>query len=185
MTTPELAAWVQAVGSLIAIVIAIVVPLKIDDLNKKRIEKEKKTRSMTLALSILPDLYKLRASTTHYIEENEIQDNGPHVSEIEKSEAPREIDALHGDYFAHAENFKIILTAMPDLDVYGPTLTDLVYQLFKANEMSAAITRLQAGGHHAAFLNNRDEFVLFAQTIDTATAKLIEEIEKSHEMVSS
>ena len=65
----EQAAWVQAIGSLIAIAIAIAVPLFIDHLNKRRIDKEKNSRSKALALSILPDLYKLKASTSHFIDE--------------------------------------------------------------------------------------------------------------------
>lgn len=173
LTLSEQAAWVQAIGSLIAIGIAIAVPLFIDHLTKRRIDKEKNLRSKALALSILPDLYKLRASTRHFIDEK----TNP------ETEAPREIDELNGDYFAHADNFKGILTAMPDLGLYGAKLSDLVYLLFRANEMIAAVTRLQTSGYHAAYINNLDEFVAFARSIDTATSELITAIESSHDKV--
>jgi hypothetical protein len=171
LASSEQAAWVQAIGSLIAIAIAIAVPLFIDHLTKRRIDKEKNSRSKALALSILPDLYKLKASTSHFIDEK----INP------ETDAPREIDELNGNYFAHADNFKRILAEMPDLGLYGAKLSDLVYRLFKANEMIATVTRLQASGYHAAYINNVDEFVVFARSIDTATANLITAIESSHD----
>lgn len=169
----EQAAWVQAIGSLIAIAIAIAVPLLIDHLNKRRIDKDKNSRSKALALSILPDLYKLKASTTHFIDETLNLEN----------EAPREIDELHGNYFAHADDFKRILATMPDLGLYGAKLSDLVYLLFKAHEMLAVVTRLQTSGYHAAYINNLEEFVTFARDIDAATANLISSIENSYDKV--
>ncbi|MBH2010697.1 MAG: hypothetical protein I8H71_13420 [Xanthomonadaceae bacterium] len=171
LASAEQAAWVQAIGSLIAIAIAIAVPLFIDHLTKRRIDKEKNSRSKALALSILPDLYKLKASTSHFINET----TNPN------DEATREIDELNGDYFAHAENFKKILAAMPDLGQYGAKLSSLVYLIFRANEMIAIVTRLQASGYHSAYINNIDEFVEFARSIDAATAEIIKEIESSHD----
>lgn len=169
----EQAAWVQAVGSLIAIAIAIAVPLLVDHLNKRRMDKEKKSRSKALALSILPDLYKLKASTTHFINETPNLEN----------EAPREIDKLNGDYFAHANIFQRILVTMPDLVLYGAKLSDLIYLLFKAHEMLAVVTRLQASGYHAAYVNNLEEFITFARDIDAATFDLISSIESTHDKV--
>ena len=72
---------------------------------------------------------------------------------------------------------------MPDLGLYGAKLSDLVYLLFRAHDMIATVTRLQTSGYHAAYINNVDEFVAFARSIDAATAKLITAIESSHDKV--
>lgn len=171
LSSTEQAAWIQAIGSLVAIAIAIFVPLFIEYLKKLQIDKEKNLRSKALALSILPDLYKLRASTSHFEMTN---------SEAEDSS---QVDELNVNYFDHADNFKRILTAMPDLTQFGAKLSGLVYLLFQANEMMAFVSRLQAGGYHAAYNNNKEKFVGLARSIDTAADELITAIERSHDKV--
>lgn len=62
------AAWVQAIGSIIAICIAIWVPFKLarDVQDKEAIEKNNISR--VIQVSLLPDLYRLRSSTNDFIE---------------------------------------------------------------------------------------------------------------------
>lgn len=170
LTPSEQAAWVQAIGTLIAIAIAIAMPVALDQMRKKRADRARDVRARALMLSILPDLYKLWASTRHFLSEQ----SGA------STDGPREIDELHGDYFSHAEAFQRILAATPELGTYGAKLANLVYVLFRAREMLDTVTRLQAGGHHVAYINNIEEFVRYATDIDAATEDLIRAVEDAH-----
>ena len=170
LTPSEQAAWVQAIGTLVAIAIAIAVPVALDQLRKRRADEQRRERASSLMLSILPDLYKLRTSTRHFLAEQ------TGVS----TDAPREIDELQGDYSSHAEVFKRIVAATPELGVYGAKLSTLVYLLVRARELVDSVSRLQASGYHAAHINNLDEFVRYATEIDAATEDLIQAVEEAH-----
>ena len=127
-------------------------------------------RARALILSILPDLYKLRASTGHFLSDQ----SGASTDTV------REIDELQGNYFSHAEAFQRILGAAPELGVYGAKLSNLVYLLFRAREMLETVTRLQASGYHAAYINNINEFERYAMYLDAATEDLIRAVEDAH-----
>ncbi|HEX2253825.1 MAG TPA: hypothetical protein VHQ65_11210 [Thermoanaerobaculia bacterium] len=71
-------------------------------------------------------------------------------------------------------------TLTPDLGAYGVKLSSLTYLLFRAAELSKTVTRLQAGGYHAAYINNLEEFLGYAAQIGGAVGELISIIERAY-----
>lgn len=161
LSLSEQAAWVQAIGSILAIGIAIAVPIYIDILNKRRVVKERKERSKILALSILRDLYALKVSTSYFLEESK------NTTEI------LEIDELEGDYFQHLNKFQSFAEYATDLGLIGVNLSHLIYKLIQAVELLNWTARLQRGGHHQAYINNQDSFIEYAKEIHLIAEKII------------
>lgn len=162
------AARVQAIGSIIAIGVAIAVPANIDKRNRNFLNKDKENRAKALALSILPSLYKLSASTNHFITERETND----------PESMIERDILDGNFFVHSPELRSLLSISSDLGDIQYPFSRLILLLFRAEEMLNMTTRLQRGGYHAAWINNIDGFIDQAKNINAATNDLIEKIEK-------
>jgi hypothetical protein len=85
LTSGEWAAWVQALGSLVGIGIAVMIPVLLHRATNRRIEEDKKNRARSFALALLPDVEdyaaivrraKQRLSLEkYYLELDEISDS--------------------------------------------------------------------------------------------------------------
>ncbi|TGR55684.1 hypothetical protein EN794_004575 [Mesorhizobium sp. M00.F.Ca.ET.151.01.1.1] len=91
LTASEQAAWVQAVGSVLAIGVAIAVPLVIARRDRKRRDAEAASRARTYALHLMPLvelLYsKLRSAHLLVLDHNE-EDLGAAITMVREGTAP-------------------------------------------------------------------------------------------------
>lgn len=164
------AAWVQALGSIVAIGVAIAIPAVQHKKDQQQAKEERKRRAQALSLSLLPALYKVRASVQHFITEQT----------FEEPEALVEKDEHDGNFFAHAPELRSYLGVAADLDEFQEPFSKLVASMLQSEEMINYTTRMQRGGYHSAWINNLEFFIEHANNIHAKNDELIHLIESAH-----
>lgn len=164
-----IAAWVQAIGSIIAIGIAIWVPFKLAKDSQNKQEDEKTSLSRVIQVSLLPDLYRLRSSTKDFLE---LQLGDRSFLSVDRN--PEDFD---DDFFSLVEEFTNILKIASNSGVIQEQLIELMCIVFRTNELLAENTRLQRDGYHAAWINHKDLFIEAAENINELSDKIIIDIE--------
>ncbi|WP_289118080.1 hypothetical protein [uncultured Idiomarina sp.] len=165
-----IAAWVQAIGSIIAIGVAIAVPARQHKKDQERTKEEKKRRARALSLSLLPVLYKLRASVQHFITEQTAKEPEALVGK----------DEHDGNFFSHAPELRSYLAIAPDLDEFQELFSKLIASMLQSEEMLNFTTRMQRGGYHSSWINNLEFFIEHANNLNTKNNELIRSIENAH-----
>lgn len=167
-----LAAWVQAIGSIIAIFVAIWIPYSLDERNKKQIAADKEVRSRIIQASLLPNLYHIRSTTEEFLEENSGQPSFLGVD--------REPESFDSNFFRLAPEFANVVTIALDSGEIESDVTTLSVLLCKAQEMLSMCSKLQRNGYHAAWINNKSLFIETAKEINILSDKIIKQIENMH-----
>ena len=167
------AAWVQAIGSIVAIAIAIWVPFRINKLSLAQLAADKTARARIVQASLLPTLYRLRSTTADFLQ----QESGePSFLGVD-----RKSDSFDSDFFELVPEFTNLLTIAVDSGSIQQQLTDLSVLLFKTRELLSENTKLQRDGYHAAWINHKDLFIDAARDLNTLSSKIIVKIELSHD----
>ena len=169
----ELAAWIQAIGSIIAVFIAMWIPYKT---NKSLILDQKlkiELRRKNTLLLLLPILYLIRRTVHEFLEENNPEARGLFDNEIEE---------FHSNYFELIPHFSNKLQSLIDSDFEHPLLTNLCFVLFQAEEHLNENSYLQRRGYHAAWINHKDLFIEEASTILNLIEELILSIESDNSL---
>lgn len=171
MSLSEQASWVQAVGSIIAIVVAIIIPLRAHRLSQHEAGKEKQNKAKILTVLALPVLYDLRAFIHGFAEE--------HSSTDEPFKSPympgKNLESLAG-------SFKALLISTNELGTIGEKLALLSANIFKINESHEEILRRQAGGYHAAYINLIPLVIGDLNSLIPLTNEIIEQIETANKI---
>jgi|TARA_R110002051_G_scaffold199278_1_gene266181 hypothetical protein len=163
------AAWVQAIGSIIAIGIAIWVPFKLAKDSQNKQEAEKISLSRVAQVSLLPDLYRLRSSTKDFLD---FQSGEKSFLGVDRSS-----EDFDDDFFSLVKEFANILKIAPESGLIQEQLIELMSIVFQTNELLAENTRLQRDGYHTAWINHKDLFVESAENINKLSDKVIVSIE--------
>ena len=163
------AAWVQAIGSIVAIGIAIWVPFKLAKDSQKKQEAEKTFLSRVIQVSLLPDLYRLRSSTKDFLD---FQSGEKSFLGVDRS--PEDFDE---NFFSLIKEYANILKIAPKSGVMQEQLRELMSIVFQTNELLAENTRLQRDGYHAAWINYKDLFIEAAERINELSDNVILSIE--------
>ena len=166
------AAWVQAIGSVIAIGIAIWVPFRLDKRARTQLQAEKDARARIVQASLLPNLFRLRSATAEFLEQESGQPSFLGVD--------RDHDDFDSDFFKLVPAFTDILSVAPDSGAIQKDLTTLSVLLFKANDLLSSTSKLQRDGYHAAWINHKDLFVGAATEINAICDRIIGTIESLH-----
>jgi hypothetical protein len=167
------AAWVQAIGSIVAIAIAIWVPFKINNLSLAQLAVDKAARARIFQASLLPTLYRLRSTTADFLQ----QESGePSFLGVD-----RESDSFDSDFFELVPEFTNLLTIAVDSGSIQQQLTDLSVLLFKTKELLSENSKLQRDGYHAAWINHKDLFIDAARDLNTLSSNIIVSIELPHD----
>ena len=168
LTLSEQAAWVQAIGSILAIVVAIIIPMRANAQSNREKNKENKRKAKALTILVLPDLYNLRSFVNSFIQEQ----NG---------EEPFREESINGiDLNDLTRSFKAILLNTDQLGEISEMLTVLVAKVFSANESYESMFRRQAGGYHNAPMNLMPLILEEFETISELTNKVIAKIEEQY-----
>jgi len=164
------AAWVQALGSILAIGVAIAIPAVQRKKDQQQAKEERKRRAQALSLSLLPALYKVRASVQHFITEQTSQE----------PDALVEKDEHGGNFFAHAPELRSYLSVAADLDQFQEPFSKLFALMLQSEEMFNNATRMQRGGYNGAWINNLEFFIEHANNLHAKNDDLIRLIESAH-----
>lgn len=162
-------AWIQAIGSIVAIFIAIWIPYKT---NKNQILEQKskvELRRKNTLLLLLPILYSIKRTVFEFLEENNSEARDLFGKEIEQ---------FNSNYFELIPHFSEKMQSLIDSDFDHSLLTEFCFQLFKAEEHLNENSYLQRRGYHAAWLNHKDLFIEEAKNIHQLAEKLIQNIEE-------
>lgn len=172
MNLSEQASWVQAIGSIIAIIVAIIIPLRAHRLSQSDAIKEKQNKARMLTVLALPELYDLRAFIYGFVEEH---------CDSEKSfkntyMPERKLESL-------ASSFKALLINTNEFGSIGEKLVLLSANVFKINESYVEIMRRQVGGYDAAYINLIPLVIEDLNNLLPLTNEIIEQIEAFNQIV--
>ncbi len=167
------AAWVQAIGSIIAIGIAIWVPFKLARDAQDKETTEKNNVSRVIQVYLLPDLYRLRSSTNDFIE---FQSGEKSFLGVE-----RRSEDFDDDFFSLVKEFTSILQIASKSGVIQEQLIELMFIIFQTNEILAENTRLQRDGYHSAWINHKDFFIEAAKKINELSNEVIVNVESLYD----
>ena len=121
----ELAAWVQAVGSVIAIFVAVAVPIYFDRKQRLYEQQSLQNQKQKFFIVLLPMLYQLRNTTATFLQEFQHQKN-------------HEIDAiitLESEYLNLVPVFAKELHIFVHSNIYDEHLNQLAFELFHSEEI--------------------------------------------------
>lgn len=164
-----MAAWVQAIGSIVAIGVAIWVPYDMDRKARARLLEAERKRQRHTQISLLPTLYELRSKTTDFLDE---QSGAPSLLGVE-----RDLSEFDSDFFSLVPKFIEILRIAPDAGDLEEHFAKLSVSLFQVSDHLEQNTKLQRDGYHAAWINHKDLFIESAQSIRDLADMVIGRIE--------
>ncbi len=171
LSLSEQASWVQAIGSIIAIIIAIIIPLRTHKLTQSEALKEKQKKAKILTVLALPELYDLRAFIFGFIDEHS------------DSEEPFKNAYMPDRNLGSLTNsFKALLINTNELGSVGEKLAILSANIFRINESCENILRRQAGGYHGAYYNLIHLVLDELKEIVPLTNEIIEQIENANKI---
>jgi hypothetical protein len=121
----ELAAWVQAVGSVIAIFVAISVPLYLNHLAQKRDSNSLELQKRKFFVTLLPTLYRIRRYSTDFLGQME-----NHAESTENI-----LHQLETEYLELIPVFSNELHIFTHSQIYDAHLNQLAFELFHSEEI--------------------------------------------------
>lgn len=164
-----IAAWIQAIGSIGAIGIAIWVPFKLNKILALEIATDKTVRARVVQASLLPSLYRLRSTTADFLE----QESGePSFLGID-----RDAESFDSNFFDLVPEFISLLTVAVDSGSIQQEIADLSILLFRTRELLSNNSKLQRDGYHAAWINHKDMFIEAATDLNSLATRIIVKIE--------
>ena len=169
LVSSEMPAWIQAIGSIVAIFIAIWIPYRA---NKNQIIEQKSKvalRRKNTLLLLLPILYSIKRTVFEFLEEND-----PEARDLFEEE----IEQFNSNYFELIPHFSEKIQSLIDSDFDHCLLTEFCFKLFKAEEHLNENSYLQRRGYHAAWLNHKELFIEEAKNIYQLVEELIKNIEE-------
>ncbi|MCV9916858.1 hypothetical protein [Burkholderia pseudomallei] len=164
-------AWIQALGSIASISVAGVAFWVPHTISKRALEQaavEKAARSRIVQASLLPTLYRLRSTTSEFLEE---QSGEPSLLGVQ-----REPESFDSDFFNLVPEVAGILALAVESGDIQSDVTELSILLFKTKEDLSYTTKLQRDGYHAAWINHKDIFIDAARALNTLSDKIIKTI---------
>ena len=120
----ELAAWVQAIGSMIAIFVAVAVPIYFDRQQRLDEQQTEANQKQKFFITLLPTIYQLRNSTFAFLQQFQQQNY--------------EMDAiktLESEYLNLIPVFAKELHIFVHSNIYDEPLNQLAFELFHSEEI--------------------------------------------------
>ncbi len=168
MSSSEAAAWFQAVGSLLGIGAAIVAPLLVDHLRRKRAKEAGKRKARTIAVAIYAEVRNLQRMASNFYH----QYDNDHAQE-----QPFDYTELDGEFTRVAPQLRAALLTVDGSEELAELLRSLTIDVSKAENWMANINDMMQAGHHAAFQNNLNELREIANRISGSARNLGDAIE--------
>ncbi|MCO8044622.1 hypothetical protein NI467_04540 [Acinetobacter bohemicus] len=121
----ELAAWVQAIGSVIAIFVAISVPLYLNHLAQNRDDALQDKQKQKYFVTLLPTLYRIRRYSSEFIQQ--MQSHQQSTQNI--------LQTLETEYLELIPVFSRELHIFVHSQIYDSNLNQLAFELFHSEEI--------------------------------------------------
>ena len=163
----ELAAWVQAVGSVIAIFVAVAVPIYFDRKQRLYEQQSLQNQKQKFFIVLLPMLYQLRNTTATFLQEFEHQ----------KDHQIDAITTLESEYLNLVPVFAKELHIFVHSNIYDEQLNQLAFELFHSEEILSQHLRLPS---EQKWIEHQQNLIQHAQQIDQFTSKIIQKIETNY-----
>ncbi|MCT9127268.1 hypothetical protein [Cupriavidus gilardii] len=164
--------WIQAFASIASFSVAAVafwVPHHISRRAAEQAEASRTARARIVQASLLPILYRLRSTTSDFLEE---ESGNPSFLGVQR--VPESFDS---DFFDLVPEVASILALATESGHIQNDVAELSIALFKTKEELSYTTKLQRDGYHAAWINHKDIFIDAARSLNMLSGKIIKEIE--------
>jgi len=164
----ELAAWVQAVGSVIAIFVAISVPLYLNRLEMRRDRTLQNLQKQKYFVTLLPTLYRIKRYSEDFL------------SQMQQSQQSAEniLHTLETEYLELIPVFAKELHIFVHSQIYDASLNQLAFELFHSEEI---LQQHLLQPNDRKLLRHQNLLISHGQHIQTLSMSLIEHIEKYYE----
>ena len=149
LTSSEQAAWVQAIGSVLAILIAIAIPAVAGLRAAARLRQQANERMLNAALKVFDPISTLRTSLEEFYEAN-AQDYDPENFQVK-------IDPHDGDFYPLIPPVIGLVSVIDDLGTLAPAMRKFVYALIEMDRFHKMIPAVQRSGIPSFWLNNRED----------------------------
>ena len=163
----ELAAWVQAVGSVIAIFVAISVPLYLNHLELQRDRTLQNIQKQKYFVTLLPTLYRIKRYSDDFL--IQMQQNKQSTENI--------LHTLETEYLELIPVFAKELHIFVHSQIYDANLNQLAFELFHSEEILSQHLRLPS---EQKWIEHQQNLIQHAQKIDQFTSQIIEKIETNY-----
>jgi len=166
MNASEQAAWIQAIGSIVAIFVAIAVPFFSNRIRRNERVAEMNERSKNATLILYPTLLDLQRSLSRFVETNS--------AEYDKDEETINVDPHDGDFQSH---FEKLLAKAPILDTLpievAVPLRELLAEIISAQHWLDSIPAIQSSGNPGFYRNNLEYILERAIALEHLSSKAI------------
>ncbi|WP_152643627.1 hypothetical protein [Pseudomonas oryzihabitans] len=167
ISSSEQAAWIQAVGSVAAICVAVAIPA-ITSLSQRRAKAaDNAEKAKNVILYFYPSLLRMNRSLDRFIEQTD--------SSYSDDEGVINIDPDDGDFQKHIPD---LLAAASSLAQFSPAvagpLRTLLYRLIDMQHWLESIPAIQRSGSPGFYRNNLDDIREQAIDLKVLTGKALE-----------
>lgn len=166
MSSSEQAAWVQAIGSILAIFIAIAAPMIGDAIKGRRERQKQVVRARSIAIMVYPDLKALSLSMDRFMEQTAPGD----------LELTVNIDPLDG---AYEEVIPKILAAAPLFDEMGAltkSMQNLAFELISIQQWHDMVGAISASASPGFYINNIGDIRIKVESARRQTNRILKDI---------
>jgi len=148
LTSSEQAAWVQAIGSVLDILIAIAIPAVAGLRASARLTEQANERMLNAALKVFDPISTLRTSLEEFYESSAL--------DYDPENPPVKIDPHDGD-FAPLIPPVWLVSVIDDLGPLAPAMRKFVYALIEMDRFQKMIPAVQRSGVPSYWRNNRED----------------------------
>ena len=160
----ELAAWVQAVGSVIAIFVAVCVPLYLNHLQQQHDLALQNLQKQKYFVTLLPTLYRIQRYSQDFIQQIAIHpEQNRHI-----------LHTLESEYLELLPVFAKELHIFVHSQIYDDLLNQLAFELFHAEEILAQYFSQKQQQHFV----QQQRFMTHSHDIYTLSTQIIQNIEQ-------
>jgi hypothetical protein len=157
----ELAAWVQAVGSVFAIFVAISIPLYLNYLDQKRDRVSQILQKQKYFVILFPSLYRIRRHSQDFL--NTLREHESNPESV--------LHTLESEYLDLIPVFSKELHIFVHSQIYDEDLNQLAFELFHCEEILHQHLSQVDGVKKKA---HQDQIVLHTKKVNNLCAKIIE-----------
>lgn len=163
----ELAAWVQALGSVFAIFVAVAIPLYFDRKRRSDAIEIEQNQKQKFLITLLPTLYQLRDCTRTFLQ-------------VYQQQSQQEMHALHSlesNYLKLIPVFAKELHIFVHSNIYDEQLNQLAFELFHSEEI---LSQYLKNPNQQQWLPLQQKLTQHATQIESVTTFIIEKTEKHY-----
>lgn len=163
----EKAAWVQAIGSVVAIFVAVAIPA-ITSLRQRRVQaSDNAEKAKNLILGFYSSLLKMNRSLDRFIETSD--------SSYSEEDVSVNVDPDDGNFQKHIPDLLAAVSALAELPraVVRP-LRSLMYRFIDMQHWLDSIPAIQRSGSPGFYINNLDDIRQRAIELNNLTAETLD-----------